>query len=265
VAQAVSGARAGREGSNAARSARVASVSIVIPALNEAANLPHVFARLPSWIDEVVLVDGGSIDDTVAVARAIRPDVRVVAQDGRGKGNALASGFAAARGDIIVMLDADGSTDPAEIGRFIQPLLDGHDFAKGSRFVPGGDSLDITTARRLGNRGLCTLVNVLFGTRYTDLCYGYNAFWRHCLAHMSVTCDGFEVETLMNVRVARAGLSVAEVPSVEHARLHGESKLRAVRDGLRVLAVIARERLRPHRQPADVDAWRPSVSELAPD
>ena len=192
----------------------------------------------------MILVDGHSTDDTVAVAQAIFPDVRVVLQDGRGKGNALACGFAVAHGDIIVMLDADGSTDPAEIPRFVEVLLAGSDFAKGSRFAPGGSSSDITAVRRLGNRALVVLVNVLFGTRFSDLCYGYNAFWRDCLAYMQVNCDGFEVETLINVRVARAGLRIAEVPSVEHERLFGESKLHAVRDGLRVLRTIITERFR---------------------
>ena len=228
------------------------TISVVIPALNEAANLPHVLTRVPGWVDEVVLVDGRSVDDTVVVARAVCPGVRVVVQDGCGKGNALACGFAAASGDIIVMLDADGSNDPAEIAVFVGALLGGDDFAKGSRFVAGGASSDITRVRRTGNRGLCALVNVLFGTRYSDLCYGYNAFWRHCLAHMDVRCDGFEVETLINVRIARAGLSVVEVASVEHERLYGESKLHAVRDGLRVLRTILTERLRPRRVLAPV-------------
>jgi glycosyltransferase involved in cell wall biosynthesis len=239
VAHAITDDRSSRR-AGAAR----ATISVVIPALNEAANLPHVLTRLPASVDEVVLVDGHSTDDTIKVARAIRPDVRVVLQDGRGKGNALACGFAAAAGDIIVMLDGDASTDPAEIPRFVEVLLAGNDFAKGSRFAPGGSSADITGVRRLGNRALLALVNLLFGTRYSDLCYGYNAFWRDCLAHMQVTCDGFEVETLINVRVARAGLRVAEVPSVEHERLFGESKLHAVRDGLRVLRTIVTERFR---------------------
>ena len=150
-------------------------VSVVIPTLNEAANLPHVLTRLPEVVNEIIVVDGHSIDSTVEVARAILPDVRVVLQDGRGKGNALACGFAAATGDIIVMLDADGSTDPAEIPVFLDALLAGCDFAKGSRFVAGGGSTDITRVRRAGNRALATTVNLLFRTRYTDLCYGYNA------------------------------------------------------------------------------------------
>ena len=154
------------------------TVSVVIPTLNEERNLPHVFAALPEGIDEVVLVDGGSIDDTVAVARELRPDVVVVQQTRTGKGNALACGFAACTGDIIVMIDADGSTDPAEIPLFVDELVAGADFVKGSRFDKGGHSHDITPLRQLGNDGLNLVVNVLFGTRFTDLCYGYNAFWR---------------------------------------------------------------------------------------
>jgi glycosyltransferase involved in cell wall biosynthesis len=238
-----------------------ASVSIVIPALDEAANLPHVFAKIPAGVHEVILVDGHSRDGTIEIARAIRPDVRVVLQDGRGKGNALACGFAAATGDIIVMIDADASNDPAEIPRFVDALLEGHDFAKGSRFATGGASADITPVRHLGNRVLGIAVNLLFRTRYTDLCYGFNAFWRHCLPHMHVTCDGFEVETLIHVRVARAGLAVAEVASVEHERMHGESKLSATRDGLRILRMIVRERVR-RGTVSHSEGWRPSYREL---
>jgi glycosyltransferase involved in cell wall biosynthesis len=219
-------------------------VSVVVPTLNEAANLPHVFARLPGGLHEVILVDGHSTDDTIAVARMLRPDIRVVLQDGSGKGDALACGFAAASGDIIVMIDADGSTDPAEMPRFVAALLAGADFAKGSRFMDGAGSADITPLRRVGNTILNTTVNALFGTSYTDLCYGYNAFWSRCLPDMNVTCTGFEVETLINVRIAKAGLDVVEVPSFEAERLHGESKLHVVRDGRRVLMTIARERLR---------------------
>jgi glycosyltransferase involved in cell wall biosynthesis len=233
---------------------RAPRVSVVIPALNEARNLPYVFDRLPADLFEVVLVDGASTDGTVEVARALRPDIRVVQQTRRGKGNALACGFAACRGDIIVMIDADGSTDPREIPACVAALLAGADYAKGSRFIEGGGSTDITRVRRAGNFGLNLLTNALNGTRFSDLCYGYNAFWRHCLPALALDAgdgrgamqwgDGFEIETIINVRVARAGLRMTEVPSFERPRLHGESNLNAVRDGLRVLRTIARERLR---------------------
>ena len=129
-------------------------VSVVIPTLNEARNLPHVFAKLPAGLHEVIVVDGNSVDDTVATARRLRPDIRIVMQNRSGKGNALACGFAAATGDIIAMVDADGSADPAEIPQFVKALLDGADFAKGTRFADGGGSSDITRLRRIGNRML---------------------------------------------------------------------------------------------------------------
>ena len=219
----------------------VVRVSVVIPTLNEAKNLPYVFTTLPSWLDEVILVDGNSVDDTVAVAQSLRGDIRIVGQSGYGKGNALIAGFSSCTGDIIVMLDADGSMDGAEIEDFVAVLENGADFAKGSRFKDGGGSTDITRIRRWGNRLLSMTVNVLFGTRYTDLCYGYNAFWARHLDLLQLDCAGFEVETLMNIRIARAGLKVEEVSSYEHSRIHGVSNLRVLRTGSRITAVIARE------------------------
>lgn len=221
------------------------SVGVVIPTLNEAKNLPHVLERLPVWIDEVIIVDGNSTDDTVAVAQQCRPDVKIVFQTGKGKGNALACGFRAASCDITVMLDADGSTDPAEIPRFVAALTNGFDFAKGTRFVTGGGSADITRLRRLGNWWMTTMVNRIWGVRYSDLCYGYNAFWTRCLESVNADCNGFEVETLMNIRLAASGMSVTEVPSFESTRRHGTSNLKVARDGTRVLRTIFAEWLRP--------------------
>ncbi|GGO65680.1 glycosyltransferase family 2 protein [Nonomuraea cavernae] len=225
------------------------TVSVVVPAMNEAENLPHVFATLPQWIDEIILVDGNSVDDTVAVAKRLRPNVKIVTQTGKGKGDALAAGFAACTGDIIVMIDADGSTDGHEIITFVGALVTGADFVKGSRYAAGGGSDDLTFNRRFGNKVLTSLVNVMYGTQYTDLCYGYNAFWARHLDVLDLDCDGFEVETLLNVRAAKGGLKVHEVPSHERCRIHGESNLRAVRDGFRVLKTILREW---RRQPTPV-------------
>ncbi len=220
------------------------SVSVIIPTLNEAQNLPHVLAKLPRRLHEVIVVDGFSTDGTLDVARFLRPDAKIVLQECRGKGEALRCGFEAATGDVLVMLDADGSADPSEIPAFVEVLMEGADFAKGSRFREGGGSSDITPLRRLGNRALNGVVNVLFRTSYSDLCYGYNAFWRHCLGPMNIDCTGFEVETLINIRIARAGLDIREVPSFERDRIHGESNLRTFRDGGRVLRTILRERVR---------------------
>jgi glycosyltransferase involved in cell wall biosynthesis len=221
--------------------AMLPTISVVVPAKNEARNLEHVFSTIPHWIDEVVLVDGHSTDDTVAEAQRLLPGVKIVHQQGKGKGDALMAGFEAAKGDIIVMMDADGSTDGAEIPRFVAALTTGADFAKGSRFASGGGSDDITASRHLGNKVLSALVNMAFKTRYTDLCYGYNAFWAKHLSKLDLDCAGFEIETVMNVRAAKAGLAIQEVPSYEHLRLHGMSNLKVVRDGFRIGKFIVRE------------------------
>ena len=226
------------------------TVSVVVPARNEADNLREVLPSLAPF-HEVVVVDGHSADDSkLAVAESL-PTARFIQQTRRGKGNALACGIAAATGDIVVLFDADGSADPQEIDRFVAALARA-DVAKGSRAMVGGGSEDLTWLRSAGNRFLTVTTNLLFKTRYTDLCYGYNALWRDLVPALGLPSvepiggdvvwgDGFEIEAVLHCRVAAAGLDVAEVPSVELRRIHGSSNLSVVRDGLRVLRTITAE------------------------
>ena len=192
---------------------------------------------------EIILVDGDSTDVTLVTARRCRPDVRVVPQQGTGKGSALRTGFLAAKGDIVVMMDADGSMLPSEIPHYVHFLANGYDFVKGSRFISGGSSLDITPFRRLGNLFLLTVFNSLYQGHLTDLCYGFCAFDRRYLEHLDLSATGFEIEAEMTVRAMQAGLRIAEVPSLELPRRSGESNLHAIRDGIRVLRTV----LRHHR------------------
>jgi hypothetical protein len=126
-------------------------------------------------------------------------------------------------------------------------LLAGADFAKGSRFLQGGGTFDMSWMRYVGNWMLTKLVRLIFGGQYSDLCYGYNAFWKWLLPTLDLDADGFEIETLMNVRALRAHLKVAEIPSFEAERIHGESNLNTFRDGWRVLKTIVRERIKAWR------------------
>jgi len=222
-------------------------VSVVIPARNEAKNLPVVLGRIPSWVHEVLLVDGSSTDGTPDVARRFWPTIRVITDDGQGKGAALRAGFAAATGDIIVSLDADGSTNPAEIPAFVGALLAGADFAKGSRFLQGGGTVDMPLYRKLGNWGFVIGVRVLFGGTFSDLCYGYNAFWTRVLPLLDLEAVGFEIETEMALHALQAQLKVVEVPSFEAARIYGAGRLRTLPDGWRVVRTIGRESW-PHQR-----------------
>ncbi|HET8681783.1 MAG TPA: glycosyltransferase family 2 protein [Micromonosporaceae bacterium] len=246
------------------------TVSVVVPARNEQRNIAWVLRRLPTVVDEVILVDGHSVDQTIAIARTVRPDIVVVTENGSGKGAALRAGFATATCDIIVMIDADGSMDPAELHRFITPLMNGYDFVKGSRFLRGGGSTDLTPLRWLGNHALTRMTNALFLIRFTDLCYGYCSFRRECLPALALTAHGFEIETELAVHAVKANLRIAEVPSMELPRRWGMSNLHAFRDGQRVLRTLVRERVsrrpRPVVDPIDQRALRSwhAVAELLP-
>jgi glycosyltransferase involved in cell wall biosynthesis len=245
-----------------------------VPTLNEEGSIGWVLENLPDWVSDVVLIDGLSTDHTEAVARRARPDIVVVHQHHRGKGAALRAGFAAATGDIIVMLDADGSTDPNEMHRFVEALQSGADFVKGSRHLDNGGSADFTRLRATGNSTFVKLANLLYGSRFTDLCYGYCAFWRRHLDALMLTADGFEIETQLVLNAVKANLQIHEVPSFELERRAGTSNLNAFRDGHRVLRTMLKERpgregrgdvrncgidLRKHVVPALESAtWRPA-------
>jgi glycosyltransferase involved in cell wall biosynthesis len=215
-------------------------ISVIICALNEEQNLSHVLPKVPDWVDELILVDGHSTDRTVEVAKNLRPDIRVLFQLGRGKGDALKHGIKQATGDIIVTIDADGETNPEDIPRFIEPLLNGYDFAKGSRLL-WGRPLKMPWHRWFGNRILDITCNFLHDTKYTDVCSGYNAFLKSAFLRLELKRDGFEMEQEMLVKAKKAGLKVVEVEHHDLGRLGSTSKVSTVKQGFTNLLVIMRE------------------------
>lgn len=218
-------------------------VSVIICTLNEEKNLPYVLPKIPSWVDEVILVDGYSTDRTVDVAKELRPGIKVLYQPNKGKGDALRYGIKNANGDIIVTLDADGATDPIEMDKFIEALLTGYDLAKGSRFrvrLPVGKPLH----RVFGNLLIAAVFNILFMSKFTDLCSGYNAFWRKSIEKVALQSkDCFEDEPLLIARARKAGLRISEVEHVDRGRIYGESKAPSWRQGFKAIKTIVRERL----------------------
>lgn len=241
------------------------TTAVVLPCYNEAKNLPQVLDSLPGFIDEVILVDGFSTDGSVACARGLRPDIKVVHQPAPGKGLAMVRGMLAATSDVVVFLDADGSMRGEEIFLFTEALAQGAELARGSRRRPGGGSSDFTWLRAAGNFLLTWLVNGLYGTHWTDLAYGYFAIRTDVamtldLESLVLAADspssprkpklfgplpyghGFEIESLVFCRAAKRGVTIAEVPSFEDKRRHGTSHLHAFRDGLRVAYTILHEK-----------------------
>ena len=232
----------------ARRQPPVETVSLVIPAKNEARNLATVMEHVPDVVTEVILVDGRSNDVTRSMAKLCHSEVRIVQPQAKGKGNALRAGFDAARGDLIIAMDADGSMMPTEIPNMLYFLRHGFDFVKGSRFMIGGGSLDITPLRGMGNKVLCAMANHMYDSSMTDLCYGYFGFRRQFLDHLDLKSTGFEIETEITARAILIGLRMTEVPSMELPRRHGNSNLRTFRDGFRVLRTLYHEKSRAKQE-----------------
>lgn len=223
----------------------VKNVSVVIPTLNEESNIKEVFPFMPDFIDEIVVVDGNSSDKTREEILKFRKDAKIIIEKPEGKGAAMRTGFENATGDIVIMMDADGSHDPKEIPKLLEPVLDGYDVSKGSRMLPGGGSADITLFRRFGNKLFVTMVNRMYNANYTDLCYGYRAFKKEALEKIYCRSKGFEIETEQSIRMRKAGLRIKEISSFEARRKNGNSNLNSFRDGWKILQIIFREYIKP--------------------
>lgn len=216
-------------------------ITAIVFTLDEEQNLPYVLPKIPSWVDEVLMIDGNSTDNTVRVAKELYPNIRILFQPGRGKGDAMKFGFEMATGDIIVTLDADGATDPQEMQNFIEPLINGYDFVKGTRLLEKSDWHG-RWHRWFVNKIFVIMTNTLYGTKFTDLCAGYNAFWKEPVLKINFTENGYENEPLLYLRSLKAGLKITEVSFRDNGRYHGLTKEMALRQGWIALKTIIRER-----------------------
>ncbi len=216
-------------------------VSVVIPTLNEEGNIGMVIKGVRQAMDsfsyEIIVVDGYSEDRTAELAAKM--GARIV-YDRKGKGSALRKGFKAARGKIIISMDADLSNEPRELRLLIDSIEIGYDIAMGSRFITGGGTEDMPFLRRVGNKFFVFLVNVLFSANYSDMCYGYRSFRRNIIGSLGLVEDGFGIETEINVKAAKRRLKVIEIPSNEKRREYGSGKLRTFSDGYVILSTILR-------------------------
>lgn len=220
------------------------NTTVIVPTLNESRCLPGLLDELKQNGDNhIVIIDGNSVDGTAEIARKL--GATVIPQRGRGKGDALRQAFthSVVDGEIVVMMDADGSMDPKEIPLLIKAIEEGADLVKGSRFLSWGRSEDLNLVRRIGNLFFLCLVNLLWSTKYTDLCYGFSAFRKSALKRLCplLKASDFEIETEICIKAKKLGLNVVEVPSIEFKRRHGKSNLDIFRHGWQILKTILQE------------------------
>ena len=225
---------------------RTTGVSIVIPTWNEESNIGKVIREVKRLLErygypyEVIIVDRYSADRTVRVARSL--GARVL-YDTAGKGAALIKGFKAARHKVVISMDADLSNRPNELLLLIAGIEAGYEICAGSRFLTGGGSDDMPWHRKAGNKFFVTLVNLMYRSRYTDMCYGYRSFTSGALRRLGLVEKGFGIETEINIKAAKKQMRVLEVPSFEKPRAKGAGKLHTWRDGYAILRVIIKNAL----------------------
>jgi len=224
-------------------------ISLIIPAKNEKSNLLRLLPTIPQVIDEVLVVDGKSIDGTREFLENY-PKVKYLLQQNSGKGAAIQLGVNNAKFEYIICMDADGSMDVNEIPLLLSLLIDKkNDLVKGSRYIYGGGSSDLTAIRSLGNKVLLRIVNLFFKCSWTDLAYGYFGINKSAYQELGISDyrnygNGFEIETVIFCRASRFRLRIKEFPSLESKRWTGKSNLMAIPVGLRILFAIFFERFR---------------------
>ncbi len=216
-------------------------VSVVIPCLNEARTLAGCIEAAKRGISEtgiageIIVADNGSTDESVSIAE--RAGARVVNCTRRGYGNALRAGFAAARGDWIIMGDADQSYDFSEIPLFHEKIREGHDLVMGTRLKGKIDAGAMPWSHRyIGNPILSGILRLFFGVKVSDAHCGLRAFTRKAVADMDLRTGGMELASEIVIKAAKYGLKIGEIPITLHkdARDH-PPHLRTFHDGWRHL------------------------------
>jgi glycosyltransferase involved in cell wall biosynthesis len=212
-------------------------IACIIPTLNEGVTVSEVIQKAQPYVDRVVVIDGHSHDNTCAQARQAGCDVMY--QEGKGKGMALRTALARIDADIYVIIDGDATYDATEMSKLLRPVLDGDaDMVIGSRLQGKMECGSISTLNIMGNHLFNLLINYLFDGRITDSQSGFRAFHRRVVADLSLSSQGFEIETELTVKALQRGLTILDIPITYRTRRGTPTKLSAFRAGSRIVATI---------------------------
>lgn len=212
-------------------------ISIIIPTLNEAGSIEQTLSEIPQGLaDEIIVVDAHSPDGTADLVRSL--GYRVIMQQSMGFGGGFAEGIQAASGDIVVLMNADGSMNPADIPKLVEKVAEGYDCVFAIRYAPGFGSEDDDLVHHFGNMLFTFLVNLIHRVFIWDALYFFAAFRRDKVPLINAQSLGFAYCVEVPIRAHKAGLKIFQIPSKERPRLAGESKVNALIDGWKILKMI---------------------------
>lgn len=220
-------------------------LTIIITAANEELNIGRLLAELSAyrgWYSEILVVDS-STDRTPEICRAA--GAHVIREERAGKGVAVARGVREAATPYVIVMDADISHRPEEIPTLVERLAQGYEVVKGSRYLPGGGSEDLTSLRRFFNWIFTNLANLFFGASYTDLCYGFFGARRDVFLALNPVARGAPVDAELYLLAAENHARVCEVPSFERLRPDGPARVNVVTSGFELLSIIFLQRFAP--------------------
>jgi glycosyltransferase involved in cell wall biosynthesis len=216
------------------------TTTLLLPALNEIDALRVVIPQIQrEWVDEIIVIDGGSTDGTLEYVRSC--GLTVHSQSHRGYGRGMLQGLQMAKGDIIVEFTPDGNSIPQDIPRIIAKVREGYDLVIGSRYLGSAKSDDDDWLTAKGNWLFTAVVNLFFGARYTDVLVGFRAFRRDEALKLHFDAPGLSWPCQSSMRFARAGLRVTEIPACEPARIGGARKMKPFKTGWEITALILRD------------------------
>ena len=215
-------------------------VSLVIPTKNEAGALEKTIKEIPQGcVDEIIVSDGHSTDGTLDIA--VKLGCKAITQEGKGYGLGILSGVKIATGDVIVIMDGDGSQIPADIPRLLEKIKEGYDIGWGSRYLGGGKSLDDTWLRYFGNQLFTFLIRFIHGLKITDILYMFPAFKKEIFDKVSLQFSDFRFGIELPVKAHKAGFKFGEVACVERKRMTGETKVKDLADGYKIFKAILKK------------------------
>lgn len=218
--------------------AKKRKVSVVAVSLNEAKTILDVLKKIPmDVVDEILVVDGRSTDGTYELVK--KAGYKIVYQEGKGRGAAFRTGFKQVKGDIIVMLSSDGNERPGDIRNLVNKINEGYDLVIAARFGQG-KSDDVTPIRNFGNWALTASCNLFGGIKVSDSMNGFRALTRDAMERMNIQANDFSIEGEITVKAGKLKMKIAEVPTIEDARLHGYSRLSTLKDGWRIFKRIVK-------------------------